>query len=244
MLITHKSHVNKLALILSKKTAGFRVLVLCNPQNDAELERKDLWWQILSLAREKLFAPSGSPGHTVLTVSASDIFEISAKSVKLDPKLVEADWDKRQQDRFKFDPPGQTCSQAVHELLKLTVKANETNKAALEFQHFISDLKVNEQNLYHSLTEMYAIKDRLLDHLPSTRIPNFEEQVKFNLVVVQGCLIGFMQFAAVFERKFLEEKKSNLEFRLSNASLTLYPDYRKRIELLQKLGYVDANNTG
>jgi len=48
----------------------------------------------------------------------------------------------------------------------------------------------------------------------------------------------------VFERKFLEEKKSNLEFRLSNASLTLYPDYRKRIELLQKLGYVDANNTG
>lgn len=178
MLVTQKGHVNKLALILSKKTAGFRVLVLCDSQNDPEqLERNDLWWQMLGLAREKLFAPSGSPGHTVLTVTASDIFEISAKSVKLDPKLVEADWDKRQQDRFKFDPPGQTCAQAVHELLKLTVKANETNKAALEFQHFISDLKVNEQNLYHALKDMYVIKDRMLDHLPSTRIPNFEEQV-------------------------------------------------------------------
>lgn len=178
VLVTQKGHVNKLALILSKKTAGFRVLVLCNPQNDPEQpERNDLWWQMLGLAREKLFAPSGSPGHTVLTVTASDIFEISAKSVKLDPKLVEADWDKRQQDRFKFDPPGQTCAQAVHELLKLTVKANETNNAALEFQHFISDLKVNEQNLYHALKDMYVIKDRMLDHLPSTRIPNFEEQV-------------------------------------------------------------------
>lgn len=178
VLVTQKGHVNKLALILSKKTAGFRVLVLCNSQNDPEQhERNDLWWQMLGLAREKLFAPSGSPGHTVLTVTASDIFEISAKSVKLDLKLVEADWDKRQQDRFKFDPPGQTCAQAVHELLKLTVKANETNKAALEFQHFISDLKVNEQNLYHALKDMYVIKDRLLDHLPSTRIPNFEEQV-------------------------------------------------------------------
>lgn len=30
---------------------------------------------------------------------------------------------------------------------------------------------------------------------------------------------------------------------ISNASLTLYPDYQNRIELLRKLGYVDSGNT-
>lgn len=56
--------------------------------------------------------------------------------------------------------------------------ANE-NKNKLEFQHFIIDLKVNEQNLYRALQEMYDVKDKLIDHLPSTQIPNFEEQVGF-----------------------------------------------------------------
>lgn len=89
------------------------------------------------------------------------------------------------------------------------------------------DLNVNGQDLYFDLMEMYQAKDKLIDHLPSTRIPNFQEQ-----------------FGAVFERKFLEEKKKDLEYQLSTPSLALYPDYKNRIELLKTLGYVDGENTG
>ncbi|CAG9764055.1 unnamed protein product [Ceutorhynchus assimilis] len=226
VVITHKRHTNKLALILSKKPAGYRVLVLSHQNTNKDSKEKEpLWYQMLALAQDKLFMPLDNPSHEVITISGTDIYEISSKTIKLDVKLVESDWEKRQQERFKYDPPGQTCAQAVQELQKLTMMANE-NKSKLEFQHFIIDLKVNEQHVYYDLQKMYDLKDKLIDHLPSTQIPNFEEQ-----------------FATVFERKFLEQKKNDLEFKLSNASLTLYPDYQNRIELLRKLGYVDAENT-
>ncbi|XP_066249016.1 superkiller complex protein 2 [Euwallacea similis] len=225
IVITHENHVNKLALILSKKGANYRVLVLAECGDLKKENKQDMWFQMLGLAQEKLYFPSNNPSHAVISITGSDIFDISSKKIKLDMRLVELDWDKRQQERFRLDPPGQTCSQAIQELQKLTLMAND-NKSSLELQHFIRDLKVNEQDLYHDLTDMYSIKDKLIDYLPSTKIPNFEEQ-----------------FKAVFERKFLEDKKANLEYRLSNASLTLYPDYQKRIELLRKLGYVDAENT-
>jgi len=133
------------------------------------------------------------------------------------------DWEKRQMERFRYDPPGQTCTQAVQELEKLTMQANENKKT--DFLHMIIDLKVKEQDLYHALTEMYDLQDKLIDYLPSTQIPNFDEQ-----------------FETVFSRKFLEEKKKKLEYKLSNASLTLYPDYQNRIDLLRKLSYVDMDN--
>ncbi|XP_050296280.1 helicase SKI2W [Anthonomus grandis grandis] len=224
ILINHQYHINKLALILSKKTSGYRVLILTDSK-EPETNKVDLWYQMLALAQEKLFMPSGKLGHQVLTIPPSDIYEITSKTIKIDAKLVESDWEKRQQERFKYDPPGKTCSQAIQELEKLTLQANE-NQQKLEFQHFIIDLKVNEQSLYHSLETMYRFKDKLIDHLPCTKIPNFEQQ-----------------FATVFERKFLEEKKKDLEFKLSGASLMLYPDYQNRIMLLRQLGYVDSQNT-
>ncbi|KAI4466855.1 atp-dependent rna and dna helicase [Holotrichia oblita] len=50
------------------------------------------------------------------------------------------------------------------------------------------------------------------------------------------------QFASVFRRRSLEEEKRHLMFSLSNASLSLYPDYESRINLLKELKYVDNQN--
>ncbi|KAH1006374.1 hypothetical protein HUJ05_007115 [Dendroctonus ponderosae] len=227
IVITKKGHINKLALIISKKLSQYMALVLTDPSeaDSGGNTNDDSWYHMLALAEDTLFLPSSKPSHTVLKLNAEDIFEISSKSLKLDTKLVESDWEKRQMERFKSNPPGETCMQAVQELQKLTLLANES-KTSLALVHFVRDLNVNGQDLYFDLVEMYEAKDKLIDHLPSTRIPNFQEQ-----------------FGAVFERKFLEEKKKDLEYQLSTPSLALYPDYKNRIELLKTLGYVDGENT-
>nr|CAI5856094.1 unnamed protein product [Callosobruchus analis] len=232
LVVTHKSHINKLALLLSQgrsKQFQYKVLVLNDSSSRCKDEppKEDLWYYMLGLTQDKLFQPLGTPGHEILTVSPVDIFEISAKTLKTNPDLIIQDVEKRQMERFKDNPPGQTCVEAVQELHKLTMLANSNSNSAnkLDFLHLIIDLKVNEQGLYHNLKKIYELKDKLIDHLPSTQIPNFEQQ-----------------FSTVFERKFLEERKKNLEFKLSNASLSLYPDYENRIELLRQLYYVDDQN--
>ncbi|CAG9834639.1 unnamed protein product [Diabrotica balteata] len=227
IVITQKHHVNKLALILTcirSKQHLYKVLVLNNTQEVLKDYKEDFWYYMLSLTEEKLFSTATAAEHDILTVSAEDIFEISGKTLKINTDLVMKDVEKRQMERFKYDPVGQTCVETVQELHKLTMLANN-DKGTLEFLHFIIDLKVNDQELYMGLQKMYEIKDKLIDHLPSTRIPNFDRQ-----------------FWIVFSRKFLEEKKKDLEFQLSNASLSLYPDYENRIELLRRLNYVDGQN--
>ncbi|RZB54411.1 helicase SKI2W, partial [Asbolus verrucosus] len=231
LLITHKTHINKFALLLSVirgKKPSYKVLVLTDAKVDAEKEQKnDLWYKMISLANENIFVPISSPGHTILTISAQDIFEIADKTVKIDTDLVIKDWEKRQIERFRNDPIGQTCQQAIQELHKITMSFNETtkNQERLFYLHFIHDLKVNEQKIHEELKIMYNIKDKLIDHLPSTQIPNFEQQ-----------------FSSVFTRTFLERKREDLKHFLSSASLSLYPDYENRIELLRNLNYVDTQN--
>lgn len=112
VVITYKAHTNKLALILAKKTSFYKVLVLSNPNSEKpDSEAKEtLWYQMLALAQDKLFLPPSSLGHEVITINASDIFEISSKTIKLDARLIESDWEKRQQERFKYDPPGKMNS--------------------------------------------------------------------------------------------------------------------------------------
>lgn len=234
LVVTHKNHINKLALLLHvasrSKQLQYKVLVLTDlKDNKSEELKEDLWYHMLGMTRDKLFLPVGSPGHEMLIVSPLDIFEISAKTLKVNTEYIIRDIEKRQMERFKDNEPGQTCVQAVQELHKLTLLANastnSTNK--LEYLHYTIDLKINNPELYRSILEMYNLKDKIIDHLPSTQIPNFEQQ-----------------FTTVFTRQFLDEQKKNLEFKLSNASLLLYPDYENRISLLKQLNYVDNQNRG
>jgi antiviral helicase SKI2 len=230
LLVTHKSHVNKLALLLSiirGKKPSYKVLVLTDAKAETDNGKNDLWYKMIALSNDNIFVPLNSPGHTVLTIPAQDIFEIADKIIKIDTELVIRDWEKRQIERFRNDPIGQTCQQAIQELYKYTMSLHETtkNQEVMFYLHLIQDLKVNEQQIHGELKLVYNIKDRLIDHLPSTQIPNFEQQ-----------------FSSVFTRTFLERKRDDLKHFLSSASLSLYPDYENRIELLRRLNYVDLQN--
>ncbi|GJQ84402.1 tst [Trypoxylus dichotomus] len=232
LLITHSNHINKLAMLLSSNTSGtkisYKVLILTDDRNTTCDNQSDGWYKMLGLARDNIFVPVGTAGHKIIDIYPLDIFEITSKVIKIDPQRILSDWDKRQMPRFKDSPIGESCKNAIQELLHLTISMrNSENKAEIGVRYldFVQDLKVDDATLYSNVKELNCQKDLLLDHVTCVQMPNFEDQ-----------------FTAVYKRRSLEEEKRHLMFSLSNASLSLYPDYESRINLLKELKYVDNQN--
>ncbi|CAH1977541.1 unnamed protein product [Acanthoscelides obtectus] len=73
LVVTHKGHINKLALLLSQarsKQLQYKVLVLNDPSTCTDkTPNEDLFYYMLGLAQEKVFQPLGTPGHEILTVT-------------------------------------------------------------------------------------------------------------------------------------------------------------------------------
>lgn len=234
VIVTHKYHVNKPAIILSSilstNPASHRVLVLNDDKNETDRDEVDDWYKMLALARTEIFVPIENAGHEILTINPIDIFEITGRTIKVNAPFVIKDWEQRQQIRFKNDAPGESCAFAVKELLKfsMSVKENSKNLGCL---HLIHDLKLKEHELYETVLHLYAQKDRCVEHLQYTNVPNFEHN-----------------FRTVFRRRYaetsLENEKNKLQYELSYASMSLYSEYEKRIELLKELKYVDPQNRG
>lgn len=117
VIVTHKHHVNKLALVLSAtmkyKKFVCRVLVLNDSRAEAPDGDNDVWYKMLGLCMDRLFSSDGSVEHEVLNVDCADIFAITSTVVKIDADFVIKDWEQRQIPRFKDFPPGLCCEQAV-----------------------------------------------------------------------------------------------------------------------------------
>lgn len=218
-------------MLLSSNTSGakitYKVLILTDDRDDIEVKQKDAWYKMLGLARNNIFLPVGTAGHKIITINPLDIFEITSKVIKIDPQRILSDWDKRQMPRFKDSPIGESCKNAIQELLHITITLNGENRGEMGIRYldFIQDLRVDNAQLYSNVKELNQLKDKLLDHITCVQMPNFEDQ-----------------FASVYRRRSLEEEKRQLMFSLSNASLSLYPDYESRINLLKELKYVDSQN--
>ncbi|KAF5305755.1 hypothetical protein FQR65_LT07651 [Abscondita terminalis] len=225
ILITHKHHINKLALLLSTTkyaNASYKVLVLTDAASSLNKEQSDYYYKMLSLSSDRIFAPESSPGHDILAINPEDIFEITSAVINVECSLVIGDWEKRQMERFKDAPIGQKCSFAIQELHKLTINmVDKSNPNRLSF----IDMKVKDIDLHESMLNLNKSKDLLLDHISSTQIPNFEEY-----------------FLTVFNKKSLEDKKEYLQHQLSYASMSLYPEYEKRIRVLKELNYINSLN--
>lgn len=244
LLISHKTHINKLAILLSvttkKEVTSYKVLVLSDAKKESDInstlsnlkiddikntdQKNDEWFKMISFGQDEIFQPDGIGGHEVLEIISTDILEITTKNIKVDANLVIQDWEKRQIPRFRDDPPGQTCYQAIQELTKITqiISADQNNAFLTESDYHIKDIDLNTQ--FHYLKNK---KNDLNAHKQYTRIANFEEQ-----------------FAIVFKRKQLEEKVDHLKFMISHQSLTLYPEYLSRIKVLQEFRYINDQNRG
>lgn len=248
VLITQKNHINKPAILLTPPSPTAKVLVIAEKDEPTELcnSRDEEWYWMLGLAKEQMCVPDTSGKHYVLDISCRDIFEISSKKIALEnPQLIVDDWKKRQIERFKDDPPGKTCEFAIQELLKIGVQSGVSKEKALDCLRLIDDVSIKYETytvfinlinlknfrdveLYEAVQKYNKEKEKFVDHLPFTTTPNFE-----------------YNFYNVFKRRHLEDKKNSLINQLAShmSNIELYLEYKDRINLLQRIGYVSAENT-
>ncbi|KAG7202632.1 hypothetical protein KM043_009812 [Ampulex compressa] len=232
LLISYAEHYNKLALLLAIKTnrdgKQYHVLVLKNSEQDCtddtnnkvpKLDKSEKWYEIIALTKKEIFVPNKEVSHEVLLISAWHVLEITNCQIKIDCELVLADWERREIPRFKNNLPGKTCNTAVQELMTISLDAVDNAEILLPYvnlnaaRKFSTDV-VHLQKLKHAIEELKCIE-----------IPNFEEQ-----------------FEVVFEYSRLELKKKNLEFKLSDEGLSLFPEYVHAVALLKHLGYIDNDD--
>lgn len=226
LVITHKTHRNKLAILLSvlqqdHKSARYKVLVLDHQNTNAAevetLERGELWHRILALSAQfRQFIPEGIGGHCVLQITQKDVMDVTKQTIKCDPAKIIQNWDNRQIPRFKDQPPSQSVLDAMAALTELnTAVVNESIKLeSLKYQLTLTQLKQNE--------ELQKARDVLDRYLPYTDIADFVHE-----------------FAIVFDRKQVEKKLDDLKFQVSYKSMSLYPDYCNKLKVLQELKYID-----
>lgn len=228
LVISDGRHYNKLAILMalitsSQKETTFKVLVLDDPENDEKHQnRNDLWHRMISLSY-RFYVPSASiGGHTILSVKASNIVEISKTVIKCETDKIIQNVEQRQIPRFKDSPPGPSVVKAVGELYDLTVSVAD-DPFKLEFFPLASQ----NIELLGDFQQLVQLKENIKIFQPYTKVPNFIEN-----------------FTQVFDRKVLEEKKESLLFQLSNKNLSLYPDYCNKLLVLQELKYIDDLHQG
>lgn len=194
------------------------------PADESFQARSEMWHRMVSLSHPfKFYVPSGAiGGHTILTVKASNIVEVTKTAIKCEADKIIQNWEQRQIPRFKDSPAGPSVVKAVSELHELSISIAD-DPAKLE----CFPLASQNIELSDDFQRLVESKDDIALFQPYTNVPNFIEN-----------------FTQVFDRKFLEEKKENLLFQLSNKNLSLYPDYCNKLLVLQELKYIDDLHQG
>ncbi|KAL7830185.1 hypothetical protein SRHO_G00313120 [Serrasalmus rhombeus] len=163
---------------------------------------------------------AGPCSHTVQKLKAQDITAITVKTLKVIPERIIDNYNKRQQPRFRMDPPGQAISTATQELLRLA----EANPDGIGTLDPVNDLHLKGVDVVEGVMRQRVLQDSLKD-FHCTHSPTFTEQ-----------------FARVQERMSLQEELDRLLFLVSDLSLTLLPEYNQRIKVLKELKYIDESD--
>lgn len=180
-------------------------------------DRGELWHRMIALTKPKYYKINAVPGHKVLTIEPSDIIDVTNTTFKIDPDPILNNWQQRQKPRFRDTPIGPSTEKAINELINFHKTIAKSDKAKVQFINFKQEYK-----MVQDLDLIAHHRKRVDELLPHTRIANFEQE-----------------FAPVFDRKQLEAKQAELRFKMSNQSLTLYPEYQYKLEVLKRLNYID-----
>uniref|UniRef100_A0A182LYH4 Helicase SKI2W n=1 Tax=Anopheles culicifacies TaxID=139723 RepID=A0A182LYH4_9DIPT len=232
LVVTDKHHYNKLGILLSVSLQSHKdmklvVLVLDHQtkksdsgQQETGLDRGTLWHRMLSLALPyQTFLPEGVGGHCVLTLTPSNLIEVTKHTIKCDANNIIRSWENRLIPRFRDAPPSQSTVEAVASLAELNATVVQTGSVTgtlecVRFQRDLTNLELSEQ--------LKVAQEQLSRWVPYTNIADFEHE-----------------FALVFDRKQLERKLDELKYQASYESMSLYPDYCRKLQVLQELKYID-----
>uniref|UniRef100_A0A8C9ZIN2 SKI2 subunit of superkiller complex n=1 Tax=Sander lucioperca TaxID=283035 RepID=A0A8C9ZIN2_SANLU len=221
VLVNNKQHLNALGVILQVSSDSvnrtFTALIICEKGNEErEGEGKENNNTFPHFYNTALFIPEGPCSHTVQKLKLQDISAITVKTLKVIPDRIIDNYNKRQQPRFRLDPPGQAISTATQELLRLA-EANSSGIATLDP---VNDLQLKSVDVVEDSMRVRVLQDILRE---------------FN------CIHSPTFFALVKERMSVQEELDRLLFLVSDQSLSLLPEYHQRIKVLQSLQYVDSS---
>ncbi|XP_031593956.1 helicase SKI2W isoform X1 [Oreochromis aureus] len=219
IVVNNKQHLNALGVILQVSSDSvnrtFTALIICEKGNEEGKGNDNA--ALPHLHNTSLFIPEGPCSHTVQKLKLQDISAITVKTLKVIPERIIDNYNKRQQPRFKLDPPGQAISTATQELLRLA-EANPSGIATLDP---VNDLQLKSVDVVEANMRLRVLQESLRD-FNCIHSPMFAEQ-----------------FARIKERMSLQEELDQLLFLVSDQSLTLLPEYHQRIKVLQSLQYID-----
>ncbi|XP_068431711.1 superkiller complex protein 2 [Clinocottus analis] len=222
VLVNNKQHLNALGVILQVSCDAvnrtFTALVICEKGNEEEGEKRNNT-AFPHLYNTALFIPEGPCSHTVQKLKLQDISAITVKTLKVIPDRIIDNYNKRQQPRFRLDPPGQAISTATQELLRLA-EASPGGMATLDP---VNDLQLKSVEVVEDTMRRRVLLDGLRE-FNCIHSPTFAEE-----------------FVRVEERMKVQEELDRLLFLVSDQSLSLLPEYHQRIKVLQSLQYVDSS---
>ncbi|XP_018610003.1 superkiller complex protein 2 [Scleropages formosus] len=223
VVVNNSQHCNALGVILQvsndSTNRSFTALILCEKgKEEGGAEPQSSIATLQHLYNPAVFIPDGPCGHTVQKLKLQDISAITTKTLKVIPERIIDNYNKRQQPRFRLDPPGQAISTATQELLRLA-ESNPTGIATLDP---VNDLQLKGIEVVEASLRMRALQESLRE-FNCVHCPTFSEQ-----------------FAQVQERMSIQEELDTLLFLVSDQSLLLLPEYHQRIRVLESLNYVDC----
>ncbi|KAM3596251.1 uncharacterized protein V6R79_011106 [Siganus canaliculatus] len=222
VVVNNKQHLNALGVILQVSNDSvnrtFTALIICEKGNE-EREGTGDSEAFPHLYNTALFVPEGPCSHTVQKLKLQDISGITVKTLKVIPERIIDNYNKRQQPRFRLDPPGQAISTATQELLRLA----EANPGGIACLDPVNDLQLKSVEVVEDSMRLRVLQDSLRE-FNCIHSPTFAEQ-----------------FARVKERMSVQEELDKLMFLVSDQSLSLLPEYHQRIKVLQSLQYVDSS---
>uniref|UniRef100_A0A674BHS4 SKI2 subunit of superkiller complex n=1 Tax=Salmo trutta TaxID=8032 RepID=A0A674BHS4_SALTR len=225
VVVNNKQHFNALGVILQVSSDSvnrtFTALIICEKGNEEGRGDSPNCSAFPHLYNTALFTPEGPCSHTVQKLKLQDISAITVKTLKVIPDRIIDNYNKRQQLRFRLDPPGQAISTATQELLRL-VEANPGGVMTLDP---VNDFQLKSVDVVEGTMRLRVLQDSLKD-FSCIHSPTFSEQV---------C------FLRVQERMSVQEELDKLLFLISDQSLSLLPEYHQRIKVLQSLQYVDSS---
>ncbi|XP_071383595.1 superkiller complex protein 2 [Centroberyx affinis] len=222
VLVNNKQHLNALGVILQVSSDSvnrtFTALIICEKGNEEAEGNGPNANAFPHLYNTALFIPEGPCSHTVQKLKLQDISAITVKTLKVIPDRIIDNYNKRQQPRFRLDPPGQAISTATQELLRLA----EANPGRIATLDPVNDLQLKSVDVVEGSMRLRVLQDGLKD-FNCIHSPTFSEQ-----------------YARVQERMSVQEELDKLLFLVSDQSLSLLPEYHQRIKVLQSLQYVDG----
>ncbi|XP_033732664.1 helicase SKI2W-like [Pecten maximus] len=231
VVVDNAIHSNVLGVILQTNVSSssssdrvFTCLVICDEKHvkgEGQTKSGGNIGLVTPVLSKTLYRPEGVCCHQMVPLKAEDISVVTTKTVRVEVDRIINDIRKRQQPRFRDDPPSQAVSIATQELLRLT----EGNPQGLPGLDPVKDLHLRDIDMVEQF-RAFSLLEGSLKTFQCVNCPRFQEH-----------------FSQLSNNMKLKEEYMRLKFLLSDESLQLLPEYQQRIEVLKALNYIDANNT-